>query len=496
MIARDRRGRPLLLALLGAAALLATASGCTSRVVAPLRYGPVPLAPDESARATPPRPGPPLPREPLDWRVSTLENGLRVVVLSRPALPIVTVRIVVDRGGADAGASPEALGLLTQVMNGGTADRPADAVAESYALLGANHQITLGYDACELRAKVHASSMDAAVQLLAASAIRPRFVADDFQRTRARWLQLTHGGPGAQGANQRALIFGGREHPYGYTRPPQGYREGLRLEDIAALHAVLFDPARVTLVVVGDVRPDDVVRSARRWLGAWAPQAMPLRRAPPVPPRARPDRVVAVANRAIEGTHATIGVLGPPAADADMAALELILHALTGLTSPIGVEVREHQGASYGIDGTLTRGRLATSLAFGGHLENAKAAGALRAMLAAVRQVRAHGLAQDVLERSRAGLLGRWRQRTSTTDGLSGIVVESISLDASIETMEAWPARLAAVTAADVQRVAARYFADESLRVLVIGTGIPFEALGQLGLGPVEVRDAFADRGW
>lgn len=483
---------------LGAGVLVAATSGCASRVVAPLRYGPAPLAPDEPARAVPPRPGPPLPREPLAWRISTLDNGLRVVVLERHALPVVSLRLVVDRGSADAGASGEARDLLEAVMEGGTASLPAEALAESYALLGAAHDVDLGYDGCSLRAKAHATSTDAMVRLLAESAMRPRFAAEDFARTRVRWLETHAKSRDAVGAsasrNLRALLFG-RHHPYGYTRPPQSYLEGLRLDDVAALHGALFEPSRATLVVVGDVRAEDVMRSAGRWMGAWAPRSMPLHRAsvvaPPYPEISA--RVVLVRASGAAGTSAVIAVPGAPAADDDAIVLEVIARALGGLSSPLLAEVRERQGAAYGFGGALTLRRLASSFVFGGQLDNAKATPALHAMLAAVRQVRAEGLSPELLEHARASLLGDWRQRTSSTDGLSGIATQSISLDVPLAVLERWPARVAAVTADDVRRVAARYLGDASLRVLVTGGGIPIEELGRLGLGPVERRDGFAE---
>jgi zinc protease len=56
------------------------------------------------------------------------------------------------------------------------------------------------------------------------------------------------------------------------------------------------------------------------------------------------------------------------------------------------------------------------------------------------------------------------------------------------------PARLAAVTAADVQRVAAQYLRPDKMKVVVVGDRAASEAsLKALGLGPIEARDAYGD---
>ena len=59
--------------------------------------------------------------------------------------------------------------------------------------------------------------------------------------------------------------------------------------------------------------------------------------------------------------------------------------------------------------------------------------------------------------------------------------------------LAAWPARLAAVTPAAVQRAAQRYFTEASLRVTVVGDFRWLEDLDDLGLGDYQLRDGFAE---
>jgi predicted Zn-dependent peptidase len=59
--------------------------------------------------------------------------------------------------------------------------------------------------------------------------------------------------------------------------------------------------------------------------------------------------------------------------------------------------------------------------------------------------------------------------------------------------MAAYPARIAAVTPADVQRVAAQYFGDDALRAVIVGSAAGLGDLRTLGIGWVQRRDGYAN---
>ena len=64
---------------------------------------------------------------------------------------------------------------------------------------------------------------------------------------------------------------------------------------------------------------------------------------------------------------------------------------------------------------------------------------------------------------------------------------------ATPDDLISWPARLAAVTPAAVERAAQRYFSDASLRVVAVGDLRWLKHLNDLGLGDYQLRDGFAE---
>ena len=88
----------------------------------------------------------------------------------------------------------------------------------------------------------------------------------------------------------QAALFGW--HPY--ARPVIGYRETLQPmtpEDMRAFHAAYYRPGNATLVVAGDVRPDEVLAAAERWFGEIADRpAAPSVPRPALPAADRQER--------------------------------------------------------------------------------------------------------------------------------------------------------------------------------------------------------------
>jgi zinc protease len=482
------------LAALALAALAAT--GCQRAIVAPLQYGPPPLAPEEAFRATPPDASPVVPAVSIPWRFTELPNGMRVAHLERHALPVVTVRLVIARGAADAGASEDAYGILRRLLDGGTREHGGAELAAAWAKLGALRGVSFGPDGCGLWAKVGAADLDAAAALIAEAATRPGITPQSFLGARFAWARDMDNSRAVSDVvmlrNTHALLFG-RDHAYGQVRPTAARLDRLRVEDVTDLHARLFHPQQATLVVIGDVDAATVDAVAARRFGGWAPGTPgPLPRAVEVPPTIGEPHVVLYPRRDAE-TNVSVIARGPGAGHEDLYALEVLAQTLGGLSSRLRGEVREDRGAAYLFGAGVGRLRLASYVSVGGALAAPRAMPTLRAMIDAVRNARGVGPSAAEVERAKTSLVASFLTRASTTDGLAALAATTLALGLPLESLESYPAKVRAVTPADVVRVARRYFAEGALRVVVTGDPGLLRDLSALDLGEVERRDGYGE---
>src|SRR6185312_16144421 len=166
----------------------------------------------------------------------------------------------------------------------------------------------------------------------------PRTVAT----ARATWLQDTSTSPGTPtGVIQRnaTTITFGRGHPYAFARPTRAHTEALGPADIEALHARIFQPASVTLIVVGDVTPEAVLASATKWLGGWSPSAPPAPRAAIPPSGDGGAPLVFVEHRGTQ-VDAAVVARGPDAGSPELPAFQVLAEILGGTSSRLRGEVR------------------------------------------------------------------------------------------------------------------------------------------------------------
>jgi zinc protease len=469
-------------------ALLVAGVACTptESIVAPLRYGQGAALPDEPFRAVAPDASPVPLSVPLPLRTTTLPNGVSVVLLERHTLPIVAIELVIARGAADVGAPVDAHGILTRALGSGSADRTAEQLSAAYARMGAQRQLFAYEDGFRLTAKVGAEDLDAAVALLAETAIRPRLSAQEVSNTRAIWLEdfaNSGGDPHRAIARTVAAVLHGPGHPYGFVLPTTAHANALVPQDLIDLHARLFQPAHATLLVVGDATPAAVDAVAAKALGSWAPSAPALPR-PDLPPPLPGPRFVFIKRSAAAQINVAVTARGPAATEIrDLAALGTLAFALGGLSSHLRGEVRVEDGAAYSLGAALMRQRAGSFFSVSGSLDATKTVSALRAMLDAIARVRANGVPDADFERARTTQLAQWRTRASSNEALAGLLASALHHGLPLASVAEYPKIIQSLTREELRRVAQRYLADEALHIVVAGNDAVRPALDGLGRG-------------
>src|SRR5437870_8786298 len=143
-----------------------------------------------SAIAQTPQATPPPPTAPRSVQFpkpveKTLPNGLRVIVVQRSQLPLVTAQVLIKSGGevdpADlSGTADMTASLLTR----GTTTRSATQIAEAIEALGGSFGSGAGWDSSTITTGVMSSRIDPAFAILADMVRNPTFKAEEFERLR------------------------------------------------------------------------------------------------------------------------------------------------------------------------------------------------------------------------------------------------------------------------------------------------------------------------
>lgn len=291
-----------------------------------------------------PRPGR-LPRLRVGRTTRTvLGNGLEAMVVARPSVPRVELRLTVPAGAA-IGPSAAATELLRSGILLGTRELNQEEVSEAIQRLGGSLQVHQDQDRLHISASALAEAEDELYQLIFSIITRPHFPKDELETDRVKLiegLRIARATPQfLAGEHLQRMVYG--RHPYGRPEPPESAINKTTRGQLQALHRATFLPSSSQLTVVGDLDPRRTVSRLRRAFEAWSG----ARRTMKVPPvRARTTPEVTFIDR--PGSVQTVVMLAgsaPPVGHPDQIPLALASALLGGsFSSRLMANLREDKG--------------------------------------------------------------------------------------------------------------------------------------------------------
>jgi len=406
----------------------------------------------------------------------TSASGARVYFVPAPELPMLDLRLVFAAGSVYDGTRPGLAALTAAMLDEGTSSTPADefhaALEATGATLGAGAALEMA--SVSLRTLSDPPTRDAALALLQALLVKPRFEPQAFARQQAMLLtglkqELESPGTLADQLFMQTLYAG---HPYGV--PPEGTVagvSGLSLPMVEAFYQQFYVANNAILMLVGDIDRAGAERVAeeltRQLKAGTAAPAVPA--VTPQPPRQTHLEFDA------EQTHLIIGQVAIPRGNPDHFPLVLGNHVLggNGVVSRLFGEVREKRGLSYAVESHFEPlaqpGPFIASLQTRGEQRDE----ALALLKGEIARFIAEGPSAAELEDARRNLLGGFPLRIDNNakilENLSMIAFYKLPLD----YLDTWRDKMAAVTLAEVKAAVRRHLKPDAMSVITVGRAPP-----------------------
>ena len=427
----------------------------------------------------------------------TLSNGLTVVHVAKPGVPLVSATLVL-RAGQDRNplARPGLAGFTAEMLDEGTRSRSALRLADDVADLGASLSTTSGREDARLQVDSLARSFPRALALLAEVALEPAFAADELERqrkARSAALAQQRENPARTAATVAAAALYGARHPLGAN--PLGDEAAIGAttrEDLQAFWRRHYRPDQAALVVAGDITEAELRRLAARSFGGWKRPAHSADGARSAAPEPSSARIVLVDQPGAPQTALRVVAGAPPAATPDAAAIEVMNAAMGGLfTSRIVQQLREVKGYTYGIYSGYTLGRENGQFAVQGSVRTEVTGAALKELFEQFDGMRAAPLGKDELERARNASLLSLPGQFDTDTAIARAYAGAWSAGQPADYFVRLPKQLAAVDGRSAFDAAKRHV--EPAKMIVIMVGDKATVLPQIEaskLGPVQQRDA------
>jgi zinc protease len=401
-----------------------------------------------------------------------LPNGIVLLVAERPGVPIVAVRVFTRAGAAFEPRDRPGLANLTgSLLTRGTAKRTGPDLDATIEFVGGSLEAGAARDGLTTSLSVLKRDLPLGLELLSEVVLAPAFPEAELKRKVAQIqaaIKRAEEDPNTVASRALSrLVFA--NHPY--ATPVEGtvYSVGkLTRDDVLAFYRGHVRPDSTIIAVVGDVTTAEARREVLARFGGWTrPSAPPPAAPPPVAPAPTRDETVSK-----ELSQATI-LLGRQAIrqiDPDYFPLAVASYVLGGgSASRLYTRVRDEGGLAYAVYSYVSPGRYGASFVMSAQTrvgEVPKVVDILRDELG--RMTRAP-VGDDELRLAKDYLIGSFPLRLDTTAKVADFVVAIEEQGLGLDYADRYKASISRVTAADVQRVAARFFGPDTFSRVVVG---------------------------
>jgi zinc protease len=266
-----------------------------------------------------------------------LPNGLRMLVKPDHRAPVVVVMVWYRVGSVDETSGTTGVAhVLEHMMFKGTKAVPAGEYSRIIAEAGGRDNAFTSRDYTGYFQTLHKSHLGLALRLEADRMVNASFAPDEFAKEirvvmeERRWR--TDDRPRALVYEQlNATAF--KAHPY--RNPVIGWMsdlEAMKVQDAKAFYQHWYAPNNATLVVVGDVTPDEVFKLAQQYFGPLPRKELPQRRITAEPPQLGPQDLTVRAPAELPYVLMAFKapVLRDPDTDWEPYALEVLANVLDG----------------------------------------------------------------------------------------------------------------------------------------------------------------------
>lgn len=434
------------------------------------------------AQATPPPPAAPrsvtVPK-PVE---RTLPNGLRVVIVERSNMPLVSAALMIRNGGEVDPAQLAGLADMTaSLLTKGTQTRTAPQIAEAIEALGGSIESGARWDASTASVGVMSSRINNAMEILADVVRRPTFKEEEVERLRAQYLDDLTVALGQPGSIARyvasRVVFG--DSPYGH--PISGTPESIakiKRDDIVRMHATYYRPDNAILVIGGDIAAADAFKTAERFFGDWqkpnAPLPVSSAKATGATSAAATPRIVVVDKPDAGQAAVLVARTGIRRTDPEFFRGIVANSVLSGYSGRLNQEIRIKRGLSYGARSALETRRDTGPFMAEAQTKNESGAVVAGLLLGELARLANGELLEAELTPRKAVLIGGFARNLETAGGLVAQVANLALYGLSFDEINSYINNVQSITAKDVQGFAGSRLDSKAANIIIVGDAKKF----------------------
>jgi len=448
------------------------------------------------AQEQPPAPSAPRPVKIPAVQEKTLPNNLKIVVVERKNIPLVTASLLVRSGAnveddAVAGVADMTASLLLK----GTKTRTATRIAEEMEFLGGNIDSGANWNSTNVTVNVTSDKLDKALAIMSDVILNPTFAPKEIALYKTQTLDALN----VQLKQPSSLAnFVASRYTYGEHSAfgtPETIAK-INRKTIVDFYRQSFFPSQSVLIFTGDISQQTATALARKYFGIWKDKEIIQNLTE------SPEGIAPIVTRVLTEPQTVNRILvidlpnsGQSAVtyakqldvgrvingeDANTSPNEIYFPALItnsvlggGYTNRLNLEIRIKQGLSYGARSNVTWREANSNFSAGAQTKNVSAAQVAELIVNEINRITTESVGQDELKPRTATLTGNFNSSLETTNGLAAQIRELYLYGINPNELNAYTQNLQSVTDAQVKD-----FASKNIRggdIIIVGDYAKFK---------------------
>lgn len=417
----------------------------------------------------------------------TLPNGMKLFLLEDHELPVINGVARVRTGNLFD--PPDKVGLATMtgvvMRSGGTQAKTGDQIDEQLENIAASVESSIGETSGSVSFSTLKEKGDEVLQVFHDVLTGPEFRQDKIELVRTQLRSgIARRNDDAQGIMQREFtdIVYGPDTPYGWKLEYATVNRITRA-DLVQFYQRYFFPSNIMLAVWGDFDTAEMHARLEKLFAGWTVRQPPVPPFPKVSAKPAPG-VYLAAKEDVTQTSFAVGHLGGELRDKDFPALEVMADILGGgFRSRLVQRIRSRMGAAYSVSASWAANYDHPGLfMIAGGTKSLSTVDTLKAVREEIDRIRTTEVSDSELETAKQTALNGLVFAFDTKAKTLGRMLTYEYFGYPRDFIQQYQKALAAVTKADVLRVAKQYIRPEALTIVAVGKpndfGQPLTALG------------------
>ncbi|MES2178710.1 MAG: pitrilysin family protein [Gemmatimonadota bacterium] len=423
-----------------------------------------------------------------------LANGIHLIVLEDHRTPQVSFQLIIPGAGGyfDAPNANGVASITALMMREGTPTRSTTQIAEQIETMAAGFGVNAamsGLDA-QVSGSALTEKLGPVFDLAADVLLNPTFPESELakykQRTAAQLAQQ-RASPGFLAQELYSKVMMG-DHPGSRISMTPDDVKSVTRDQLVAFYKSHYVPDHAAIAFSGDISLEQARQLVDSRLGGWKKAGTPVVAAKD-PPMSGPAKVYLVDRPNSVQTSFVVGAPGVDRLHKDYDVLQMMNQVIGGgPTGRLFTHLREEKGYTYGAYSNLNAGRFRGTWTASTDVRSEVTEPALTDLMDEIRQMREITVSPKELQDKKRSMVANFALSLESPQQVLGYYVTRWIYKLSEDYWDKYPARIMAVTSAQVQNAAKVYLAPDKVQIVSVGDGKKIEATMKK-FGPLEIYD-------